>query len=208
MRRLWLAALLLFACKVKDAPAITQPFVDGYDDRATLGDDYYATGDGYKLANGAVSAHGAHNHPLWLRRRLPRDVQIELDCWSNEPRGDIKVEIFGDGHSYDPDAGRYMATSYVLVFGGWYNAKSQIARMDEHGTELASRTDKKVVPKQHYHWKIVRKGKVVTWWIDDMTTPFLTYEDPHPLEGSGHEYFAFDNWETDTWFDNLVIKPL
>jgi len=29
-----------------------------------------------------------------------------------------------------------------------------------------------------------------------------------PLEGAGHEYFALNNWETDTWFDNLVITPL
>jgi hypothetical protein len=207
MRRLALLALSLAACKVKDAPAITVPFTDAYD-RAEIGDDYYSTGDGYRVADGALNAHGAHNHPLWLRHRLPRDVQVELDAWSNEARGDIKVELFGDGHSYDPDAGRYMATSYVLVFGGWYNAKSQIARQDEHGTDLAARTDKKVVAKQKYHWKIVRKGKAITWWIDDMTTPFLVYEDPKPLEGSGHEYFAFDNWETDTWFDNLVIKAL
>ena len=38
--------------------------------------------------------------------------------------------------------------------------------------------------------------------------PFLVYDDPHPLEGAGHEYFGFNNWETDTWFDNLVISPL
>jgi hypothetical protein len=41
-----------------------------------------------------------------------------------------------------------------------------------------------------------------------MTTPFLRYEDPRPLENAGHEYLGFNNWETDTWFDNLVIAPL
>ena len=39
-------------------------------------------------------------------------------------------------------------------------------------------------------------------------TPFLMLDDPSPLEGAGHEYFAFNNWETDTWFDNLTITPL
>ena len=38
--------------------------------------------------------------------------------------------------------------------------------------------------------------------------PFLTYEDKSPLEGPGHEYFGFDNWESDAWFDDLVITPL
>ena len=36
----------------------------------------------------------------------------------------------------------------------------------------------------------------------------LQIVDEHPLEGMGHEYFGFNNWETDTWFDNLVITPL
>jgi hypothetical protein len=37
---------------------------------------------------------------------------------------------------------------------------------------------------------------------------FLVYDDPHPLENTGHEYLGFNNWETDTWFDNLVVTPL
>ena len=41
-----------------------------------------------------------------------------------------------------------------------------------------------------------------------MTTPFLELDDKQPLEKDGHEYFALNNWETDTWFDNLVITPL
>ena len=55
----------------------------------------------------------------------------------------------------------------------------------------------------------VRVNAVRTpWFIDDMARPFLEYNDPQPLELAGHEYFAFNNWETDTWFDNLVITPL
>ena len=122
-------------------------------------------------------------------------------------------ELFGDGHSYDPDGGAYMATGYEIIFGGWYNQKSIIARMDEHGHDMASRTDVKVVPNQHYHWKIERRGGKVSWWIASpaasITAPsFLVYDDPHPLENTGHEYLGFNNWETDTWFDNLVVTPL
>jgi hypothetical protein len=207
MRTLVLAVLAVSACKVKEPPPITDTWTDAFD-RDGIGRDYYKTGSGYHVEGGAMSAHGGHNHPLWLRRKLPHDVRIEFDCWSNEPRGDIKVEVFGDGHSFDPDGGAYTAVGYEVIFGGWYNSKSIIARLDEHGKDVVTRVDPKVVAHQHYHWKIERRGKTLTWWIDDMNTPFLVYDDPHPLEGNGHEYFAFNNWETDTWFDNLVVSPL
>jgi hypothetical protein len=199
--------VLLAACKVKEPPPITETWQDGFD-RGRIGGDYFRTGPGYAVVDGAMSAHGAHNHPLWLRHKLPRDVRIEFDTWSNETRGDIKVEVFGDGRSYDPDGGRYTATGYEVIFGGWYNSKSIIARLDEHGQDMAQRTDPKVVATLHYHWVIERKGATMKWFINDLQTPFLVYTDPHPLEGPGHEYFAFNNWETDTWFDNLVISRL
>jgi hypothetical protein len=203
----WLAiGLVLAACKVREQPPIAAPWTWDFD--AGLGEVFYATGDGYRGERGALSAHGAHNHPLWLRKKLPRDVRIEFDAWSTEPNGDLKVEVFGDGHSFDPDGGRYTATGYEVIFGGWFNARSIIARLDEHGTEMAARTEPRVVPGRHYHWRIERRGKAITWFIDDLATPFLRYEDPRPLDGAGHEYFGFNNWETDTWFDNLVIAPL
>jgi Farnesoic acid 0-methyl transferase len=209
--RSWLAIPLvsitcLGACKVREQPPITETWRTDF--TTGLGDVFYVTGDGYGVVNGALSAHGAHNHPLWLRKKLPHDVKIELDAWSTEPRGDIKIELFGDGHSYDPDGGRYTATGYEIIFGGWYNTKSIIARLDEHGTDMVQRAEPKVIANQHYHWRIERRRNVITWFVDDLATPFLRYEDPRPLEGSGHEYLGFNNWETDTWFDNLVITPL
>lgn len=205
--RAWLAIpLLLAACKVREQPPITERWEYSFDDG--LGEVFYATGDGYHVEQGALSAKGAHNHPLWLRKRLPRDVRIDLDAWSNEARGDLKIELFGDGHSYDPDGGRYTATGYELIFGGWFNSKSIIARLDEHGNDVVQRTEPKVAANKHYHWRVERQRNTLTWFIDDMNTPFLRYEDPRPLEGAGHEYLGVNNWETDTWFDNLVISPL
>jgi hypothetical protein len=204
----WLVILLtLAACKVKDPPPITEEWTDSFQ-RDEIGGDYYQSGDGYRIANDTLSAKGAHNHPLWLRKKLPRDIRIEFDCWSTEQRGDLKVEVFGDGKSYDPDGGAYTATGYEVIFGGWYNSKSIIARLDEHGKDVVQNVTVKVVPQKHYHWRIERTGKVLTWFIDDMQTPFLKLDDPAPLEGQSHEYFGFNNWETDTWFDNLVITPL
>src|SRR5512142_3555777 len=104
MHRRLAILLVLAACKVREQPPITEVWRDDFADG--LGDVFYVTGDGYRGAHGALSAHGAHNHPLWLRRKLPHDVRIDVDVWSTEPRGDIKVEVFGDGHSFDPDGGR------------------------------------------------------------------------------------------------------
>lgn len=202
-----LLVLALAACKVKDPPPIREVWTDDFA-RTAPGAEYYASGDGYTVRDGALSAKGAYNHPLWLRRKLPRDVRIELEAWSTSPRGDIKVEVFGDGRSYDPDRGAYTATGYELIFGGWSNSKSIIARLDEHAPDVVARTDVRVVPNQRSRWRIERRGRLLRWWIDDMTTPFLALDDLRPLEGAGHEYFAFNNWETDTWFDNLVITPL
>ncbi len=204
----FLTCAVATACKVREPPPIDQSYTDGFD-RTTLGGDYNRTGPGYRLVDGALSAKGAHNHPLWLAKRLPPgNVQIDFDAWSNSSDGDIKVEVFGDGRSYDPDGNRYLATGYVLAFGGWRNTKSILANRDEHGTAMVSRTTPAVVPGQRYHWRIVRRGQVIEWFIDDMNQPFLRYDDPAPLSGPGHEHFAFANWESDTWFDNLVIRRL
>jgi hypothetical protein len=36
----------------------------------------------------------------------------------------------------------------------------------------------------------------------------LEWDDPDPLAGPGHEYFAFNDWDALVHFDNLVITPL
>jgi Farnesoic acid 0-methyl transferase len=201
-------ALSLVACKVRELPPIDQSYADSFDEPRISG-DYHPTGTGYRVVDGALNAHGAHNHPLWLARKLPPgNVQIDVDVWSASPDGDIKLELFGDGTSFDPDGNRYTATSYVVVFGAWKNSRSIIARLDEHGKDIVARTDIKVVANRRYHWRLVRTAGTLDWYVDDLTTPFLHYVDPVPLLGPGHEYFGFDNWETDTYFDNLVIRHL
>jgi len=201
------ACVALGSCKVEDPPPITQTWTDDFE-RDSVGADYYRTGGNYAVKDGALHVQGAYNHPLWLRKKLPRNVSIELDTWSNSKEGDIKVELFGDGRSHAHNKGAYTSTGYVAIMGGWGNSKSILARQEEHGAQLAQRRQPKVVPGKRYHWKIVRQGNAVTWYVDDMDTPFLTYQDTSPLEGPGHEYFGFDNWESDVGFDNLRIEPL
>jgi hypothetical protein len=174
-------------------------------ERAELGDDWRSTGGRYRIEKGEVVVDHALNHPLWLRRPLPRDARIELDVWSNDPVGDIKLEAWGDGKSFATTAS-YTATSYVFIFGGWQNRISAIARMNEHGADRKTRSDVKVDKGRRYHFTITRKGGHIEWLIDGQ--PFLTFDDPKPLDGPEHAYLALNDWEAELHFDNLVVTPL
>lgn len=200
----WIAlALLLGACKVEKLPP-AGPASDNFD-RAELGDAWSAPGGGkWRISDGALTIDHGYNHPLWLTQPIPDDAVIELDCWSNDPAGDLKVEIWGDGKSWAQTVS-YTATSYVFIFGGWHNQISAIARMNEHGNDRRVRNDVHVELGRHYHWRIARKGGHIDWQIDGK--PFLTYDDPKPLHGAEHRYFAFNDWEAELHFDNLKITP-
>jgi hypothetical protein len=163
------------------------------------------TGGSYTVRDGKLRVQGARNRPLWLRRTLPRDVRIEFDVRSNSPEGDIKVEVFGDGVSKATEAS-YTATSYVVIFGGWGNKLNVLARLDEHGDDRVVGKTRKVVQGQTYHMKIERRGATIAAWVDG--EPLASMTDPDPLEGPGHDHFAFNNWQAELWFDNLVISPL
>ncbi len=198
-----LAAALLSACPAEET--IQGPFLDTFDG-AELAVNYVNTGGPYRIVDGRLTVREAYNHPLWLKKKLPRDAVIELDVQSNSDAGDIKVEAWGDGQSYATSRGAYTATSYVFIFGGWHNSKSVLCRMDEHGNDAKSRDQPRVVKGQKYHWRIERKGPRVSWSIDGQ--PFLELTDEAPLEGDHHAYFGFNNWEAELVFDNLKITPL
>src|SRR5687768_13459690 len=120
--RLALCALALGACtRVSAPPPERKPplFSDSFD-RAELGPEWLATAPVYRLVGGELVVKGAHNHPLWLKRELPQDAVIELDAWSMDPAGDIKVEAWGDGKSYAKSV-EYTSSGYVFIQGGWQN---------------------------------------------------------------------------------------
>lgn len=176
-------------------------FADRFD-RSAIGPNYFTTGMHWRIADGELWAPEAKNNPLWLKMRLPRDVAIEFDARSEtatgDRAGDIKFEIFGDGRNH--------ASGYVCVFGGWGNTVSVIARLDEHGNDRKERKDRKVEPMRRYHMRIERRGSVLRWLVDGEL--FLSYDDPHPLEGKGHDRFGFSSWAADLFFDNLTVEPL
>lgn len=201
----WALALTLGSCTPQGDPAIGP---DGFRDdfeRSDLGSVWSTTGAPWAIRDGRLSVRGARNRPLWLRRTLPRDVRIEFDAASTSPEGDIKVEIFGDGVSR-AEANHYVATSYVIIFGGWNNSLNVLARLDEHGADRIVGPAMRVEPGRSYHFRIERQGSVLTVAIDGKQV--MRLDDPSPLEGRGHDHFAFNNWETPLTFDNLRIEAL
>jgi hypothetical protein len=171
-------------------------------ERPEIGADWFTTGGHWRILKGELWAPEAKNNPLWLRMKLPRDVAVEFDARSETATGgrpgDIKFEIFGNGLDH--------ASGYVCVFGGWGNQISVIARLDEHGGDRKERRDAKVEPGRTYHMRVERAGRELRWFVDGRI--FLTFDDPKPLEGAGHDRFGFSSWEADVFFDRLRIRPL
>jgi hypothetical protein len=190
------------SCRGKtESPA--GPFADNFEG-ASLGSEWRDTGGNYAVTAGRLVARNAYNHPLWLRKKLPRDATIDFDVESHSDAGDVKVELYGDGESFDADRGGYVSSGYVLIFGGWHNSLSVICRNNEHDEGRKwSRADHRVRPGQRYHFSVKRAGGTIDWRIDGQ--PFLAWTDPQPLVGQGHEYFAFNDWEAEVLFDNLSI---
>lgn len=181
---------------------------DGFRDdfeREDLGELWNNTGASWRIIDGELNIRRARNRPLWLRRTLPHDVRVEFDVRSESPEGDIKVEIFGDGESR-ATTDSYTATSYVVIFGGWGNTLNVLARMDEHGADRVVGARRPVVQGQTYHFRIERRGSVITAWVDDQE--LVSMDDASPLSGRGHDHFGFNDWDAEIYFDNLVITPL
>jgi len=174
-------------------------------DREELGERWHATGEGARIDNGLLVVDGVRNHPLWLELDLPDDVRIEFDAWATTEEGDLKVELFGDGVSFATSP-NYIASGYVVIFGGWNNTLSALVRKNEHGRERVTTSELKVQPDKRYHFVLTRTGSELHWEVNG--AELLVYEDAQPLRGEGHNRFAFSGWETQAHFDNLVIEAL
>jgi hypothetical protein len=205
---------------------VALPYQDTFSSSDTVAANYWSSGGLWRTVNGELLSPGVKNNPLWLKASLPQNVAVEFDVRSMSPEGDVKVEIFGDGSDH--------ASGYVLIHGGWNNTVSIIARLDEHGASLASlqalaqrrggtdlvqtgvftkdtrmRVEAAPYPVQigkTYHWRIERRGSLITWSIDG--NPFMRFDDPFPLAGKGHDRLGFSSWEAQLYFDNLKIEPL
>ncbi len=217
--RLWISALLIVAVAAgcddtsksdaQGGSTETEYTADGElvfsDDfeRAEIGPDW-VKGEGedgpgdWRIEDGAVLGVDIKNDPLWLDRPLPEEVRVEFDVQARSPVGDIKVEIFGDGHTHE--------SGYVLIFGGWKNSLDVIARLDEHGNDRKSRETHGVVPGHTYRMAVERTDGTLEWYVNGKS--FMTYEDANPLKGDGHRHFAFNVWSAPVHFDNVAVYDL
>jgi hypothetical protein len=195
----------LAGCHKQDELIVTA-LSDAFD-RAEIGDGWRESGGSYRIENGELLADGARHHPLWLRKRLPPDVAIEFDARTTGDGGDIRIVLYGDGKSANPDRDGCQSSGYALVFGGWKNKLSVLCRGDQaDGGHLRARADWPVVAGRDYHFYVTRKGGLLSWYIagHEMTE----WNDPKPLGGPGHEAFGFDGGNEKVYFDNLTITPL
>jgi len=199
----------------KQDPPITKTFFDSFD-RPKLGDDWNPRSPVWHIDRGRLCGQGAKNHGVWLKRRLPVNARIEFDATTGSPQGDIKAEYWGDGHSTATGIDYTNATSYLTIFGGWKNRYHVLARINEHAPDRPQISIKPgspelkaqpVKPNVIYHFKVVRDdGHTVRWYVNDIE--ILSYADPKPLEGPGHDHFGFNDWSVPLCFDNLEITPL
>jgi hypothetical protein len=203
------------AAVLSDDPPLTTAFTEDFD-RDVLGQDWNATAAQWRIDSGKLCVKNARNHPLWLKRRLPRNARIEFTATSYADEGDIKVEMWGDGKSSAASTSYNDATGYLAIFGGWQNKFHVLARLDEHA---ANRPEIKLVPDSddpraipvengtEYAFRIERSdGKTMRWLVDDIE--LFAFQDPAPLSGPGHDHFGFNDWQVRVCFDDLKIVPL
>lgn len=170
----------------------------------------------WRIENGRLCGEGAHNHGIWLNRTLPVNARIEFDAISYSEDGDLKAEVWGDGHSYATGTSYTNATSYLVILGGWKNSIHAIARLDEHGKDRKEihvdktaddQRQRPVGRGQVYQFKIERTdGKTVRWSVNGLE--YLSFVDASPLAGQQHDHFGFNEWEAKVCFDNVKVTPL
>ena len=170
----------------------------------------------WRVENGQLCGENARNHGVWLNRTLPVNARIEFDAIAMADDGDLKAEVWGDGRSFATGTSYTNATSYLAILGGWKNSMHVLARLNEHGTDRKEiRVDKDsddprqraVVRGQLYQFKIERTdGKTIRWSVNGIE--YLSWNDPSPLAGQGHDHFGFNEWEAKVCFDNVKVTPL
>lgn len=195
-----LAVLFSAECKEKphhrkkDAAADLTGGVKVFEDdfnRAEIGENYRNLSGRWMIKDGQLYNAGDDNAGLWLNMKIPRNARVEFDARSASPEGDIKFEIFATEQSH--------STGYILIMGGWKNSVSIIARKNEHGEDRLESGATVEIGKT-YHFTVVRRNGLLRWFVDGKL--FMELEDKDPLTGG---FFAFNNWRSKLYFDNLKI---
>ena len=173
-------------------------FEDDFE-RAALGEHWSADRNNWRIDEGQLTIQDARNDALWLDLELPEQVRIEFDGTALSDEGDVKFEVFGDGETHE--------SGYIVIFGGWSNQVSCIARLDEHGEDrLDAPQHHPLEPGRAYRLIAVRTDNQLRWYVDGDL--ILAFDDSDPLVGEGHHHFAFNDWSSPVRFDNLRVYDL
>jgi len=211
---------------------VTLPYRDDFSDPSTVSRHYRTTGGHWRVVEGQLLSPGVRNNPLWLSASLPRDVAVEFDVRSESREGDIKVEIFGDG--YDHASGYVLVhggwSNSVSVIARLEEHGTPLSTLERRAAQVATKrgmdrpglketgvfgTDTRMRVEAHpfpvelgktYRWRIERRGSRLAWSIDGK--PFMSFDDPFPLAGPGHDRFGFSSWESQLYFDNVRVEAL
>lgn len=126
------------------------------------------------------------------------EMRIRAAAAARTPIVDSKIELMTNGRAH--------ASGYVFILGGWSNAISAIARLDEHGADRKERRPTGIPGAGPHHWRIEKEGGLLRWFVDGQL--YLSFDDPQPLDGPGQDRLAFSNWQNRVRYDNLQIWPL
>ncbi len=221
MRCLALLCLALAACSGSAKPIATIPYTQHFD--APLGPEWFSPSGGWSIVDGRLYNAGAHNVPFWLSAELPKDVRVSFTAQPMSDDVDFKFEIFGDGEHHE--------SGYSVIIGGWHNTTERIARFGEHAPKRTDADDAnlrvmvgenavraatinkkrrdsmsrkiQLEPRRVYSIVYIKKVNDLQLFIDGEL--HLSYFDPSPLFGPGHDRFAFANWASSVYFDDLEI---
>jgi hypothetical protein len=211
---------------------VSIPYTDDYSNPATVKNNYWSTGGFYRVVGDQLLSPGVKNNPLWLKAKLPQNVVVEFDATSFSPEGDIKCEIFGDGSDH---ASGYVLihggwNNSLSIIARYDEHGPSLAQLQKDAQQIAAdnklpsadlKATKVFLPDtrmrveanpfpvtigQKEHWRIERRGSLITWTINGQ--PFMQFDDPYPLVGPKHDRFGFSSWEAQLFFDNLSITPL
>lgn len=221
-----------FLLRPRPEATATLPYRDTFNDSSTVAKNYWSSGGHYRVVDGELVCPGVKNNPLWLKAKLPQNVAVEFDVRSQSPEGDIKVEIFGDGSDH---ASGYVLihggwNNAISIIARRDEHGAPLTQLMQRAQKIAAerglpsaglvetgvfhqaermRVEANPYPVQigrKYHWRIERRGSLLSWSIDGQ--PFMSFDDPLPLFGDGHDRFGFSCWEAQLYFDNLSIEPL
>jgi hypothetical protein len=170
----------------------------------------------WHIENGRLCGEHAKNHGVWLNKVLPVNARIEFTAYAESQEGDLKAEFWGDGQSHATAISYTNATSYLAILGGWKNKYHVLAKQNEHGSDRKQIVidpasddpkEKPVVAGQGYRFTIERTdGHTVRWYLNN--DELLTYDDPTPLAGMGHDHFGFNDFDVKVCFDSVKVTPL